>query len=82
LYSTPRRASAGGDELEDDPVEGLRLIGRRRVARVGHDDEARALEAYVLGAQEYSIALRASGSDLIAPPPFGDVALVPASLFP
>ena len=46
------------------------------------DSEARALEAYVLTAQEYSIALRASGSDPIAPPPFGDVALVPASLFP
>ena len=46
------------------------------------DSEARALEAYTLGAQEYSIALRASGSDPIAPPPFGDLALVPASLFP
>ncbi len=46
------------------------------------DSEARALEAYALGAQEYSIALRASGSDPIAPPPFGDLALVPASLFP
>jgi len=46
------------------------------------DSEARALEAYALGAQEYSIALRASGSDTIAPPLFGDLALVPASLFP
>ena len=45
------------------------------------DSEARALEAYVLGAQEYSLALRASGSDPIASPPFGGLALVPASLF-
>ena len=45
------------------------------------DSEARALEAYVLTAQEYSVALRASGSDPIAPPPFGDLALGPASLF-
>ena len=45
------------------------------------DSEAHALEAYELGAQEYSVALRASGSDAIAPPPFDDLALVPASLF-
>ncbi len=45
------------------------------------DSEAHALEAYVLGAQEYSIGLRASGRDPVAPPPFGDLALVPASLF-
>jgi len=32
--------------------------------------------------QEYSNALRASGRDPVAPPPFGDLALVPASLFP
>jgi len=32
--------------------------------------------------QEYSNALRASGRDPVAPPPFGGLALVPASLFP
>ena len=32
-------------------------------------------------AQEYSNALRASGRDPVAPPPFGGLALVPASLF-
>jgi len=46
------------------------------------DGEARALEAHVLGAKGYTLALRASGSDPVGPPPFDDLALVPAAIFP
>src|SRR5256885_8756567 len=38
------RGSVSADELQDDPIEALRLIAGRRVAGVGHDHEARALD--------------------------------------
>jgi Uma2 family endonuclease len=46
------------------------------------DPEGRSVEAFVLGPQGYSLALRASGADPVSPPPFPDLALVPATLWP
>jgi Uma2 family endonuclease len=45
------------------------------------DPETRALEAYVLEAGRYRLALRATGAGTASPPPFDGLALVPASLF-
>jgi Uma2 family endonuclease len=45
------------------------------------DPEARAVEAYVLEAGGYRLALRATGAGPVSPPPFDDLALVPAALF-
>ena len=46
------------------------------------DPEARALEAYVLGPEGYTLALRATGDAPVSPPPFVGLALVPAALWP
>lgn len=46
------------------------------------DPEGRTVEAFVLGPQGYSLAVRASGSEPVSTPPFPDLALVPASLWP
>jgi Uma2 family endonuclease len=46
------------------------------------DPEARAIEALVLGPAGYSLAVRASGDEPLALPPFPDLALVPAALWP
>lgn len=46
------------------------------------DPEARTVEAYALGASGYGLALHATGSEPVSPPPFEGLALVPASLWP
>jgi Uma2 family endonuclease len=46
------------------------------------DPEGRAIEALVLGPDGYSLAVRASGAEPLALPPFPDLALVPAALWP
>ena len=46
------------------------------------DPEGRAIEALVLGPEGYSLAVRASGDEPLALPPFPDLALVPAALWP
>lgn len=46
------------------------------------DPEGRSVEAWVLGPDGYSLALRAAGRDAHTLPPFPDLALVPASLWP
>jgi Uma2 family endonuclease len=46
------------------------------------DPEGRAVEALVLGPEGYSLAVRASGSKPVSLPPFPDLAVVPASLWP
>ena len=46
------------------------------------DPEARMVEAFVLGSEGYTLAIRASGPNPVSPPPFSDLALVPASLWP
>jgi Uma2 family endonuclease len=45
------------------------------------DPEGQSVEIFVLGTQGYSLALRASGSDSVSPPPFPELALIPASLW-
>ncbi len=45
------------------------------------DPEGRIVEAFVLGPEGYSLALRAAGTDPVSPPPFPDLNLVPASLW-
>jgi len=69
-----------------------RLIDRERKLalyaryRVPHywivDPAARALEAYVLGPEGYTLALCAAGDAPVSPPPFVGLALVPAALWP
>ena len=69
-----------------------RLIDRERKLalyaryRVPHywivDPAARVLEAYVLGPEGYTPALRATGDAAVSPPPFVGLALVPAALWP
>lgn len=46
------------------------------------DPEARAIEAYVLSQEAYELAARVSGSAAVSLPPFSDLALIPASLWP
>jgi len=46
------------------------------------DPEGRSVEAFVLGPQGYSLALRSSGSEPVSPPPFPDLNLIPATLWP
>lgn len=46
------------------------------------DPEGRTVDAFVLGPQGYSLAVRAFGTDPVSPPPFPDLALTPASLWP
>ncbi len=46
------------------------------------DPEVRAIEALVLGPEGYSLAVRASGGEPSSLPPFTDLGLVPASLWP
>jgi Uma2 family endonuclease len=46
------------------------------------DPEGRTVDAFVLGAQGYTLAVRAFGTEPVGPPPFPDLALVPASLWP
>jgi Uma2 family endonuclease len=46
------------------------------------DPEGRSVESFVLGPQGYSLAIRASGTEPVSPPPFPDLALVPESLWP
>jgi Uma2 family endonuclease len=45
------------------------------------DPEARALEAYVLAVQGYDLAVRATGSQPVSPPPFSGLALIPDDLW-
>lgn len=46
------------------------------------DPEGRTVDAFVLGPQGYSLALRAFGTEPVGPPPFSDLGLIPASLWP
>ncbi|HSB82227.1 MAG TPA: Uma2 family endonuclease [Candidatus Methylomirabilis sp.] len=46
------------------------------------DPEGRSVESFVLGPQGYSLAMRASGTESVSPPPFPDLALIPESLWP
>ena len=46
------------------------------------DPEARTVEVYVLSEGSYQLAARAAGLEAISPPPFPDLAFVPASLWP
>ncbi len=46
------------------------------------DPEARAVEAYVLSDEGYQLAARASGASPVRLPPFPDLDLVPAALWP
>jgi len=46
------------------------------------DHEARAIEAYQLSAGDYQLVTRASGPSAVSLPPFPDLSLVPASLWP
>ena len=46
------------------------------------DSEGRAIEAFVLGPDGYALAARASGAAAVSLPPFSDLALVPATLWP
>ena len=46
------------------------------------DPEGRAIEALVLGPEGYALAVRASGDEPLALPPFPELALVPPALWP
>jgi Uma2 family endonuclease len=46
------------------------------------DPEARAIEAYALGPQGYSLTLRSSGTDPASPQPFANLDLIPDTLWP
>ena len=46
------------------------------------DPEARTIEVYSLVAGEYQLITRAFGTEAVSLPPFPDLALVPASLWP
>jgi Uma2 family endonuclease len=46
------------------------------------DPEARSIEAYALTGEAYQLTARLEGSEPAALPPFPDLALVPASLWP
>jgi Uma2 family endonuclease len=46
------------------------------------DPEARTVEAWVLVEGSYRLATRASGAEPVSLPPFSDLALIPASLWP
>ena len=45
------------------------------------DQEARAVETYVLRAGGYELVLRADGVEPVSPPPFEGLALVPELLW-
>ena len=45
------------------------------------DQEARTIEAYMLSEGAYQLTVRAAGSEPVSPPPFADLALIPASLW-
>lgn len=46
------------------------------------DPEARSIEAYTLTGGAYQLAARAGGTERVSLPPFSDLELVPASLWP
>ncbi len=46
------------------------------------DPEGRAIEAYVLGPQGYTLALRCVGAAPASPPPFVNLELIPDTLWP
>jgi Uma2 family endonuclease len=46
------------------------------------DADARAVEALVLGSDGYALAARAGGEQPVGIPPFPDLALIPAALWP
>lgn len=46
------------------------------------DPEGRSVEAFVLGPEGYTLAARAYGTAPVGLPPFPDLALVPASVWP
>ena len=46
------------------------------------DPEGRAIEALVLGPDGYVLAARAFGTEPFSLPPFSELALVPAALWP
>ncbi len=46
------------------------------------DHEGRAIEALVLGPDGYALAARVSGPNPVSLPPFPDLALIPATLWP
>ncbi|MBI4537562.1 MAG: Uma2 family endonuclease [candidate division NC10 bacterium] len=45
------------------------------------DPEGQSLEAFILGPQGYSLAVRATGTHPVSPPPFADLDLIPGSLW-
>ena len=46
------------------------------------DPEARTIEVYSLGMGEYQLITRAFGKESVSLPPFSDLGLIPASLWP
>ena len=61
----------------------LQLYGRHGVSYYWVvDPEARAIDAYRLGAGGYQLTGRLQGTDRAALPPFEDLALAPASVWP
>lgn len=46
------------------------------------DPEGHSVEAFVLGPKGYALAVRASGAEPVSLPPFPDLALIPAALWP
>jgi Uma2 family endonuclease len=46
------------------------------------DPEARSIEVNVLSEGRYELAARVSGPEAVSLPPFPDLSLVPASLWP
>ncbi len=46
------------------------------------DPEARTIEAWALGPEGYSLVISGAGTTPIDPPPFPDLGLIPASLWP
>lgn len=61
----------------------LQLYARHGVAYYWIvDPEARTIEAYSLAAGGYQLVTRAAGSAPVSLPPFPDLALIPASLWP
>jgi Uma2 family endonuclease len=60
-----------------------RLYARHRVPFLWLvDPDARTLEAFVLQGDRYALALKAAGTEPVAPPPFPSLALVPETLWP
>jgi Uma2 family endonuclease len=66
-----------------DRVTKPRLYARYRVPFLWLvDPDARTLEAFVLEGDSYVLALKAAGTEPVAPPPFPGLALIPETLWP